>query len=99
MCDMGVWCATRGWRPQIVLRDVMDNGAWGWLEAKPEDAVWVREAVGQVEELKAHEDFGYEAMRTTLSNSAYKRMRREFLGAADTEYYATGAQVGAEYFS
>lgn len=33
---------------QIVLRDLMDNGSWGWVETAPDDPVWIGAAVEQV---------------------------------------------------
>lgn len=32
----------------ILLRDMMDNGSWGWVDASPEDEVWLEAAEEQV---------------------------------------------------
>jgi hypothetical protein len=50
----------------IMLRDMMDNGTWGWcmdVKRRPCDKEWVKVAVDKTEELKCDKLIGYGVAR------------------------------------
>jgi len=81
---------------QIMLRDLMDNSSWMWLTENPRDEHWTQKAITEVNELKQHEDFGYQAMSSAQDPKDYKDLKKQFQAAVDLVYYTTGGKAHHE---